>query len=79
MSFFTAADCEIGHFLNSSNECQACDIGYYQDEEWRDRVDTTAEGNRPFLTGCKKCRSGTSTDGTGHDSMDDCSSMFPKR
>ena len=73
MTFFTVADCGRGHFLNDSNECQACAIGFYLDETWRDRLDR----EMPFVMGCKMCSSGTSTAGEGSVSVDNCSSMFP--
>lgn len=77
--YFTVADCGRGYFLNTSDECEACDVGYYQDVDWRDRIASIMEGEMPYITTCQKCATGTSTEDTGSDSEDDCRSRLPKK
>ena len=69
--FFIAADCDTGEYLNeTSNTCQKCDIGYYQDIDWR------TDNMKPHITMCKMCPTGTSTDDIGKKSVTACNSKF---
>ena len=76
--FLIVADCGKGYKLNrTSNTCEQCEIGSYQDRDWRD-ITPAANMMDPYITKCTECPSMTSTNGKGKMSENDCTGKHIK-